>query len=106
MRSAKTASTRSSLVGKRRNMVAIPTPASRATDAMEAFRPSRANTSRAAAMIRSRLRSASLRRGWAAVLSGVSGLPGFMPPSLTIGLTYPFLVLRWQRANRIGLSGS
>ena len=63
MRSEKTASTSSSFVGKRRNIVAIPTPASRATEAMEAFRPSRANTVRAAAMIRSRLRSASLRSG-------------------------------------------
>lgn len=92
MRSAKTAATSSSLVGKRRNMVAMPTPASRATDAMEAFRPSRANTLRAAAMIRPRLRSASLRSGWAAV-SSEGWEPGVMPASLATGLTYPFLVL-------------
>ncbi|CAM5707897.1 hypothetical protein SALBM311S_09960 [Streptomyces alboniger] len=73
-------------------MVAIPTPVSRATDAMEAFRPSRANTLRAAAMIRSRLRSASLRSGWAALSSGCWA-PGGMPVSLAIGLPYPFLVL-------------
>ncbi|MFJ3310368.1 hypothetical protein ACIPSA_46770 [Streptomyces sp. NPDC086549] len=50
-------------MGKRRNIVAIPTPASRATEAIDAFSPSRPNTVRAAAMIRARLRSASLHSG-------------------------------------------
>src|SRR5688500_683360 len=62
IRSEKTAATRSSFAGKRRKRVARPTPASRATEAMEAFRPSRRNTARAAVRIRARLRSASLRK--------------------------------------------
>jgi hypothetical protein len=61
MRSAKTAASRSSLRGKWRKRVAIPTPVSRATEAIDAFSPSRPKTVRAAAMIRPRLRSASLR---------------------------------------------
>ena len=52
---------RSSLLGKRRNRVASPTPARWAISAVEASRPRSAKTSIAAAMIRSRLRWASAR---------------------------------------------
>ena len=52
---------RSSLLGKRRNSVASPTPARWAISAVEASSPRSAKTSIAAAMIRSRLRWASAR---------------------------------------------
>ena len=50
------AMTRSSLLGKRRNSVASPTPARWAISAVEASSPRSAKTSIAAAMIRSRFR--------------------------------------------------
>ncbi len=59
--SANTAVIRSSLVGKRRNMVATPTPERRATSFIDASSPCSAKTSRAASSSRARLRSASTR---------------------------------------------
>ncbi|WP_237277174.1 hypothetical protein [Streptomyces caniscabiei] len=56
---------------------ATPTSASQATEVTEAPRPSRANTVRTAAMIRSRSRSASLGRDWAAAPLGVPGADVF-----------------------------
>ena len=71
---AKVAAIRSSRVGKRRNRVATPTPARRAISLVEASRPCSANTSRAASMTLSRLRSASARRP--RPLAGVCPRPG------------------------------
>jgi len=69
---AKVAAMSCSRLGKRRNRVATPTSACRATSFIEASRPCSAKTSRAASIMRSRLRLASARRGAVASGFGVS----------------------------------
>src|SRR5918996_6619619 len=61
MRASTIASIRSSLLGKRRNRVASPTPARSAISAVDASSPRSAKTSVAAATIRARFRAASAR---------------------------------------------
>ena len=59
---ARASVTSASLVGKRRYRVAGPTPARRAISRIGTFRPSAANTARAASRMSSRLSLASERR--------------------------------------------
>src|SRR5262245_51992957 len=68
------ASISSSLVGKRRNSVASPTPARWAISAVAASRPRSAKTAAAAAMMRSRLRAASARRALGGDWDRISGV--------------------------------
>src|SRR3954467_6853274 len=80
---SRTASTSASLLGKRRKKAGLPTPARRAISSTPTSRPRSANAARAASRMRSRLRCASARRGWAA--ETVTGpTVSLEPPNRTI----------------------
>ena len=82
------AASRSSFVGKRRKIVATPTPARSATSATPASRPCSAKTARAASRTRPRLRSASAR-------NVVMRRPGDL-----LGLSWICATSRWRISSR------